>query len=411
MSVPTQCEVAIVGGGMVGASLALALAGSGRSVLLIEAQPVASDRHGSFDDRTTALGNGAREIYRTLNVWPALAREAAPICRIHISDAGRFGFARLDAAEHQLDAFGYTVSNRYLGQVLWQALQKRGGVTLWQQAEVSEALLGADAATLTVRTPEGERHVTARLVVAADGADSIVRRAAGIASEARPYQQVALVSSVRSDCPSVSIAYERFTDSGPLALLPRHDRTWALIWTLPPALASALQSCSEDEFCQRLQQRFGWRAGRFLQAGRRAAYPLELVRARSSIGVRAALIGNASQALHPVAAQGFNLGLRDAAVLAELIVASSDPGSATLLREFERRRAADRRGIIAFTDRLVRLFGDPRSAIGLARDLGLLLFDVMPPAKRALSGISWGFGAMPRLARGIELGGNTPRVP
>ncbi len=410
-SPPTHCEVAIVGGGMVGASLALALAGSGRSVLLIEAQPIASAAHASFDERTTALGNGARQIYQTLDVWPALVHEAAPIRHIHISDAGRFGFARLDAEQHELDAFGYTVSNRHLGNVLWQALQARGGVELWREAEVTAAASGADAAKITVRSSEGERYVTARLVVAADGADSIIRRVAGIASEASPYQQTALVSTVRSDCPSQDIAYERFTDSGPLALLPRRDRAHALIWTLPPTLASTLSACSEGEFCQRLQQRFGWRAGRFLQVGRRASYPLELIRARSSAGMRAALIGNASQALHPFAAQGFNLGLRDAAVLAELIVAASDPGSASMLGEFDRRRAADRRGIITFTDRLVRLFADPRAPVGAARDFGLLLFDVTLPAKRALARISWGFGPMPRLARGQKLGATAPRLP
>jgi 2-octaprenyl-6-methoxyphenol hydroxylase len=402
---PTQCEVAIVGGGMVGASLALALAGSGRSVLLIEAQPIASANHSSFDERTTALGNGARQIYQTLRVWPQLASQAAPIRHIHISDAGRFGFARLDAEQHRLDAFGYTVGNRHLGNVLWQALQSRGGIELWKEAEVTAADLGVQAATLTVSSAAGERQVSARLVVAADGADSIIKRVAGIASAASTYEQTALVSSVQSDCPSLDIAYERFTESGPLALLPRRDRSYALIWTLPPALAAALVACDPGEFCQRLQQRFGWRAGRFLQVGRRVSYPLELIRARSSAGMRAALIGNASQALHPVAAQGFNLGLRDAAVLAELIVEGSDPGSAALLHEFDRRRAADRRGIIAFTDRLVRLFADRRAPIGAARDLGLLLFDVTLPAKRALSRISWGFGPMPRLARGLELRG------
>ena len=389
---------------MVGASLALALASSGRSALLIEAQPIAGGTHSSFDERTTALGNGARAIYRTLEVWSVLAREAAAIRLIHISDAGRFGFARLEAEQHGLDAFGYTVSNRHLGQVLWQALQERNAVALWQRAEVTAAKFEADAAALQVRTSEGERHVSARLVVAADGAESMIKRVAGIASEVSPYEQVALVSTVRSDSPSHTTAYERFTDSGPLALLPRHDGSYALIWTLPPKLQATLSACSESEFCQRLQQRFGWRAGRFLAAGRRASYPLELVRARSSVAPRAALIGNASQALHPFAAQGFNLGLRDAAVLAELIASSADPGGAAVLSEFERRRAADRRGIIAFTDRLVRLFGDSRASIGAARDLGLLLFDVLPPAKRALSRISWGFGAMPRLARGLKLG-------
>ncbi len=398
-----QCEVAIVGGGMVGASLALALAGTGRDVVLIEAQAADSATHSSFDERTTALSNGARRIFATLEVWEAIAAQAAAIRRIHVSDAGHFGFARLDAAEHDLAAFGYTVSNRHLGTVLWQALQRRGGVRLWNPAQVQAVALATAGATLTLRGPAGERQLQARLLVAADGADSMVKRAAGIASEATSYDQVALVSNVRCDCGAGDTAYERFTDSGPLALLPRGDGGYALIWTLPPALLAQLHGCSELEFCRRLQQRFGWRAGRFLQAGRRASYPLELVRARASIGPRVALIGNAAQALHPVAAQGFNLGLRDAATLAELIVGAQDPGDAGMLAQFARRRVADRSGIIAFTDRLVRLFGDRRAPIALARDLGLLLFDVAPPAKRALSRVSWGFGAAPRLSRGISL--------
>jgi 2-octaprenyl-6-methoxyphenol hydroxylase len=399
----TQCEVAIVGGGMVGASLALALAGTGREVVLIEAQAPDSGTHTSFDERTTALSNGARRIFATLEVWEAIAAQAAAIRRIHVSDAGHFGFARLDAAEHDLAAFGYTVGNRHLGAVLWQALQRRGGVQLWNPAQVLAVALAADGATLTVQGPAGERPLRARLVVAADGADSMVKRAAGIPSEATPYDQVALVTNVRCDCSAGATAYERFTHSGPLALLPRGDGGYALIWTLPPTLLPGLLDCSEAEFCRRLQQRFGWRAGRFVQVGRRASYPLELVRARASNGPRVALIGNAAQALHPVAAQGFNLGLRDAATLAELIAGADDPGDAGLLAEFARRRVADRSGMIAFTDRLVRLFTDRRLPIALARDLGLLLFDLAPPAKRALSRVSWGFGALPRLSRGMSL--------
>ncbi len=249
----------------------------------------------------------------------------------------------------------------------------------------------------------GERRLTARLVVAADGADSLVKRAGAIASEERAYGQVALITNVRSDCTAGAIAFERFTESGPLALLPRHDGSYALIWTLPPTRAEQMQNCSEREFCELLQQRFGWRAGRFEQIGRRASYPLELVHARSSSGQRMALIGNAAQALHPVAAQGFNLGLRDAAMLAELITSAGDPGAVNVLAEFARRRASDRRGMIAFTDRLVRLFNDPRPAVAALRDLGLLLFDVSPPAKRALAHVSWGFGPLPRLARGLSL--------
>jgi 2-octaprenyl-6-methoxyphenol hydroxylase len=413
-----QCEVAVVGGGMVGASLALALAGTGRRLVLIEAVPPESDAQPSFDERTTALGNGARRIFEVLGVWDAIAAQAAPIRQIHVSDAGHFGFARLDAQTHELPAFGYTVSNRHLGNVLWQALRARGGVELLSPARLSAVQLDVEAATLTVQRapthaprPDATVMLQTRLAVAADGAHSLVKQAAGIASSSTDYEQVALVTNVRTDAGAQAIAYERFTETGPLAFLPRHDGSYAVIWALAPAAAAALQACSEDEFSQQLQRRFGWRAGRIVHIGKRASYPLALAQAHSSIGRRTALIGNAAQALHPIAAQGFNLGLRDAAVLAELIAAADDPGADEVLAQFAQRRASDRRGMIGFTDRLVKLFSDRRGTVAAARDLGLLLFDLSMPAKQALSRLSWGFGALPRLSRGLPLPPRTPPRP
>jgi len=406
-----QCDVAVVGGGMVGASLALALADSGRSVVLIEAVAPQSGAQPSFDERTTALGNGARRIFETLGVWPAIAAQAAAIRHIHVSDAGRFGFARLDAAAHGLSAFGFTVSNRHLGGVLWGALRGRRHVRTWSPARVARVQLSDEAATLDVEsggatggaTGGSLRRLRARLVVAADGAHSLVKQAAHIESSARDYGQVALVANLCTDRRAEGIAYERFTAQGPIALLPRFDGSYAVVWTLAPPAADVWLAASEPQFRERLQQCFGWRAGCLLQVGRRGKYPLSLLQAQASVGQRTALIGNAAQALHPVAAQGFNLGLRDAAVLAELICACEDPGAPAALAEYARRRRADRRGMIGFTDGLVRLFASERPMLAAARDLGLLLFDLSPPAKRALSRLSWGFGRLPRLARGLPL--------
>jgi 2-octaprenyl-6-methoxyphenol hydroxylase len=396
-------DVVIAGGGMVGASLALALADVGRDVLLIEAQPPESDAQPSFDERTTALGNGARRIFETLGVWEQIAREAAAIRQIHVSDAGHFGFARLDASEHALNAFGYTVSNRHLGRVLWEALRARPQVRLWSPARVTAAQLLPEHALLSVEREGQPLLLQARLAVAADGAYSLIKQAAHIASTARDYEQIALAANVRTDCPAHGIAYERFSGTGPLALLPRMDGSYAMIWTLPPSRAAELLACPEPQFIASWQRQFGWRAGRLLQVGRRASYPLSLVHAESSVGVRAALVGNAAQALHPVAAQGFNLGLRDAAVLAELIASAPDPGAEAVLQQYAQHRASDRRGMIGFTDRLVRLFADQRRFVGVMRDVGLLLFDLTPPAKQALSRLSWGFGTLPRLSRGLSL--------
>jgi 2-octaprenyl-6-methoxyphenol hydroxylase len=407
-----ECDVAIVGGGMVGASLAVALQDSPLKVMLIEAHEPDSSVQPSFDDRTTALGNGARRVLDTLGLWPQIAADAGAIGSIHVSDAGHFGFVRLEAAQQRLDAFGFTVSNRQIGAVLWQALRARGRITLCCPARLREVQLGADSVQLKLTDAGGaERLVRARLIVAADGAYSLVKQAAGIESRDDDYRQVALVANLRTDRPARGIAYERFADSGPMALLPLATGHYTVVWTLEPARAESLQSCEPAQFCQQLQRAFGWRAGQVLEVGRRHSYKLALVRALESTGQRVALIGNAAQALHPIAAQGFNLGLRDAAVLAELIAAAADPGAAAVLSQFAARRAADRRGMIAFTDNLVKLFGDRRAAVVAARNFGLLLFDATAPAKRALARLSFGFGgALPRLSRGLPLRSG-PRAP
>ncbi len=398
-------DVAIAGGGMVGASLALALAHTDLRVLLVEAFPPDSAAQPSFDDRTSALGNGTRAIFETLGVWSAIEAQAGAIRAIHVSDAGHFGFARLEAADFGQQAFGYTVSNRHIGAVLWGALRGAGGLTVASPARVQAVALAADGASLRI-APDGasEYTVSAALVVAADGAHSLVKQVAGIDSSTTDYGQVALIAHLKTDRPARGIAFERFTAAGPIALLPLYGDSHAVVWTLEPPAAEAMVRCEPAEFCERLQRSFGWRGGRILAVGVRAAYPLRLVRAQRATGMRAALVGNAAQALHPVAAQGFNLGLRDVAVLAELVAHASDPGAPALLAEFSRRRDADRRGMIGFTDRLVKVFSDRRPGVILARNLGLLLFDVLPPAKQALSRLSFGFGgALPRLLRGLPL--------
>jgi 2-octaprenyl-6-methoxyphenol hydroxylase len=281
-------------------------------------------------------------------------------------------------------------------------------------ARATAVELSPDAVQLSIEShaAESPRAVSARLLVAADGAGSGLRGALGLAAHTEDYGQVALIANVGADRPHEGIAYERFTPTGPLALLPLADGAWGLVWTLEPARAAAVLEFSDDRFLHELQQCFGWRAGRFTRVGRRAAYPLQLNRAEGTVASRAVLIGNAAQALHPVAGQGFNLGLRDAATLAELLAdaraaapgGSFDAGQADLLAAFAARRNADRGGVVRFTDGLVKLFGNRMPGVGAARDLGLLLFDLSPTAKSAMSRVSWGFaGETPRLARGLAL--------
>jgi len=403
-----QFDVAIVGGGMVGASCALALAGTGRSVVLIEAVKPDAGNQPSFDERTTALGNASRRIFEGLGVWQRMQPAAAAIRTIHISDAGRFGFARLQALEQGIDAFGYVVANRVIGASLWAALADAEGVSLRVPATPEDVEIGPARVSLTLVDAVGRRErLSAAVVVAADGAHSLVRAAAGIDATVEDYAQVALVCNVEADRANDGTAYERFTSCGPLAVLPVYDGSFTLVWSVPAAHAARLVELPDGQFLQALQARFGWRAGCFVRAGRRASYPLQLTRAAVTVGTRAVLIGNAAQALHPVAGQGFNLGLRDAAMLAELIVTGGDDaGAAPLLSQYAKWRASDRDGVIRFTDGLIKLFGDARSSVAVLRNLGLLLFDLAPPAKSALARVSAGFGGpSPRLARGLAVSG------
>jgi 2-octaprenyl-6-methoxyphenol hydroxylase len=417
-----QFDVVIVGGGMVGASLALALRGLALDVLLVEAYVPDSAAQPSFDERTTALGNGTRRIFEALGVWDAMRDAAAPIRSIHVSERGGFGFARLVAAEQGIEAFGYVVANRVIGRTLWESLRRadpaaRGSLQLRAPATTGALETATDRIWLTIEgsgSAAQTLRVGARLVVAADGAQSLLRGQAGIGAEVADYGQTAIIANVGAEPVNDGTAYERFTPSGPLAVLPLHDGSYTVIWTLAPEIAAQTLALGDAEFLSALQRAFGWRVGRLRRVGRRVAYPLVLTRADETPANRLVLIGNAAQALHPVAGQGFNLGLRDAATLAEVLAEAlaaqsaaagpTDVGDPALLASFAARRATDRRGVTRFTDGLVKLFADERPGFGVARNLGLLLFDLAPPAKRARSRLSSGFsGRTPRLARGLSL--------
>ena len=412
---------------MVGASLALGLRGVGADVLLVEGVTPGAEAQPSFDDRTTALGNASRRIFESLGVWEDIAPQAAAIRTIHVSDAGRFGFARLRAEEQGIDAFGYVVANRVIGKALWRRLseyppapthmrsRESNGIAVRVPAKPEGVEITADCVKFTcVSDVSGRELVEARLVVAADGAHSSVRAAAAIEADVEDYDQIAIVANVAADRPHDGTAFERFTPSGPLAVLPLHDGSFGVIWTCHPQDAARVLSLDDDSYLRELQTRFGWRAGKFIRVGQRASYPLKLTRATATTATRTVLIGNAAQALHPVAGQGFNLGLRDAAMLAEVIANApeDDVGTPELLQRFAQWRAADRGGVVGFTDGLVKLFGSSRPGVGILRNLGLLMFDLAPPAKSALARVSAGFGGpTPRLARGLGVREGDVRRP
>jgi 2-octaprenyl-6-methoxyphenol hydroxylase len=402
-------DVAIVGGGMVGATLGVALAPLNLRVAIIEAIPHNAAAQPSFDERTTALSNGSRRILETLGVWPALSALATPIAKIHVSEQGRFGFARIDAAEQGLSAMGYVVANRDLGNALWSRLSKSAGLEVYCPAEVSQVTAHEQSVTVEMVQKGAKSTIDAKLIVAADGAQSAVRGAFGVDAEVRDYEQTAIITTVLPQRFHDNVAYERFTQSGPLALLPLDGGRCTLVLTQPKDAAQSVMAWSDQEFLAELQRRFGFRLGRFLKVGRRVPYPLFLTRATRTSSGRCVIIGNAAQGLHPVAGMGFNLGLRDVASLAELIAErlgqqDADPGSLQLLAQYDAWRTADRGSVIAFTDGLIKLFSNPLRSVRRLRSLGLLAFDLLPPAKAALSRLSTGgSGRVPKLARGVTL--------
>ena len=409
-----NCDIAIIGGGMVGASLAVALAPLGIHTVVVEAIPHDSALQPSFDERTTALSNGSRRILESLGTWGAVSAASTAIRKIHVSDQGGFGFARIDASEQGLEAMGYVVPNRVLGRALWSQLNadaQRTPPTLQIicPGQVLKVEDRQDLVQLEIDAAGERIGIGAKLVVAADGIHSAVRDALGVGAESRDYGQSAVITTVLPKRFHDHVAYERFTPDGPLALLPLEDGRCTLVLTLKNDAVATAMSWSDQEFLAEVQRRFGFRLGRFIKVGRRAAYPLSISRAQRTSAPRCAIIGNAAQGLHPVAGMGFNLGLRDVASLAELIAERAvrpgfDPGERAMLNEYDAWRAADRNGVIAFTDGLVRTFSNPLRSVRALRNLGLLAFDLAPPAKAALSRLSTGAnGRVPKLARGVAL--------
>lgn len=406
---PGEFDVAICGGGMVGATLALALSSLPVSILLIEAAPPGAGEPPSFDERTTALANGSVRTYRALGLWPSMEREATPIRRIHVSEQGRFGVARIDARDQGVDALGYVISNRAVGAVLWPALKGCRRLRVVAPARVVDTSSEGATRRLALETETGPLQVGARLVIAADGARSVVRERAGIAAEHWDYGQTAIVATLTTQRFHDHVAYERFTPQGPLAMLPLAEGRCGLVWTRTPEEAARLVALPDEAFLAELSAAFGTRLGRLLRVGRRDAYPLGLTRAERHTAPRLAIVGNAAQGLHPIAGQGFNLGLRDAASLAEVLAESmaageADPGADSILDAYAAWRAEDRRGIVGFTDGLVRIFSTPLGLVRDLRGLALTAFDALPPAKAALARLSVGAaGRVPRLARGVSL--------
>ena len=391
-------DIAIIGGGLVGASLACALAPLidryRLRVAVIEAAPLsiskASTSHElayqpSFDARASAIAQGSRVHFERLGVWTRMAEQAEPIRCIHVSQRGSWGATRLEADELGVEALGYVLPNAWMGRVLHQRLAEMA--LEWHcPAKVDTIVPTAKGHRLTLS--QG-RTVEARLTVLADGGRSGLKERLGIASQARPYGQQAIIANLEVSRPHQEVAYERFTSQGPMALLPLSGNRMELVWTHRQGADEAIMNASDGDFLAWLQQAFGDRAGRFRRVGQRHRYPLSLVTAEEPVRPGLAVLGNAAHALHPVAGQGFNLALRGVmdlvTVLGESLALNRTLGGLDALSAFEARRARDRRNVIRFSDGLIRLFGIDQPLLAHARGAGLVGLNLAGPLRRTLA--------------------------
>lgn len=414
---PEHFDVAIIGGGLVGASLACALAPLGLKLCLLEAVTPSASSQPSYDDRTLALSASSCRILQGLELWPQLQEHATAIREIHVREQGRPGSVILDPAELGLESFGHVVEAREFGAAVLKRLDELEQLSLVCPAKVDSLHTTPDGVQVSYTVGDQQKAVHCRLVVGADGAESGVRTAAGIETERHDYRQTAIICNVSPEQAHRGRAFESFTPTGPFALLPHREGRCGLVWSVASDQAADLLALEDIEFLQLAQQRFGNALGAWKKIGRRSSYPLQLVRAKKDWQPRVLILGNAAHAIHPIAAQGFNLGLRDVAVLAEVLAnaqadarrhpgAEFDPGITRLLQAYSSWRQQDQAETIAYTDGLARLYANPGIAAGWVRSAGLLAHRLLPSLRRSLAIKAMGFrGRIPKLALGERLGG------
>ena len=371
---------------MVGASLACALADEDVSVAVIEAVSPQADNQPSYDDRGLSLSLSSRRILDALAVWPEIAANANPIKQIHVSDRGHFGFVRMQAEMMKLEALGYVVVARELGRALLGKLDKANNIDMICPAKVTGVETMQDEVGVSIVNDRREQQLNCKLLVVADGTHSQIRAQLAFNTRFKDYDQTAIVANVTPEYAHQDTAYERFTATGPFALLPLTEGRCAAVYTVDSDDAEHVLGLSDQEFLERIQQRFGRRLGRFTKAGVRRSYPLMLVQPEQQVRDRVVLLGNAAHAIHPNAAQGFNLGLRDVAGLLEQLLPairdSIDPGAAYILDAYVAERVDDQKRVIRFSDGLTKIFYNENRAKIIARDVGMLVTDLVPGLKK-----------------------------
>ncbi len=406
----TDFDIIIIGGGMVGATLALSLKYTQLRIAVVEAYPATDDQQPSFDDRYLAISWGSSRILKAMGLWQGLEARSTFIDKIVVCDKGHFGFHRISAKDRKVDFLGQVISSRNCGQFFWKQLLQQKNVSIFCPAKI-EQLNHLDRDSIEVMISQQHtsqsKLLKAKLVVAADGAQSVTRDLAGIKPQRSDYGQAAIIANIETQLPHNGLAIERFTQNGPLALLPLEERL-SLVWTVPTAKMDHYLTLSETSFIDELQQQMGQRFGKITKIGRRVGYPLQLLKVEKLYNNRILLIGNAAHGIHPIAGQGFNLGLRDVAWLAEKLIASEvtneDIGGEKLLADYVKSRQQDIRTIVTLTDSLARLFANQNRLLTFARNTALAAMPFVPMARDWLGETAMGLqGPLPRLACGETL--------
>ena len=400
------CDIAIVGGGLAGASLAVALAPLGYAIKVIEAVAYKAAAQPSYDDRTLAISHSSCRILSSIGLWESLEADATAIRKIYVTELKRPGRVVLDPAEMGLSEFGHVVEARSFGAAVTSKMDQTDNIDVISPARVKDIEIGGPRTRLRLETDNGSEELQARLVVAADGANSFIRNHLQIPTQSRDYGQTAVICNITPETAHEGRAYECLTDTGPFAVLPHTGKRCGLVWTVATDKATEITGLDDATFISLAEKRFGTQLGAFTKVGKRSAYPLKLVRSTEDIRERLVILGNAAHAIHPIGAQGFNLALRDAAVLAEVLADDEhgDPGETGLLYTYSQWRRQDQRATIMASDGMARLFAHPSVFAAGLRTTGLIAHVILPSLRRKSAIKAMGYrGRVPRLALGEPL--------
>lgn len=389
-------DVIIIGGGMVGGCLGLALGQSSLRVAIVEAREFSAKQSDATGKRAIALSWGSRCILDQLGIWPQVKEAAMAIEHIHVSDKGHFGKTRLSAASQNVDALGYVVEAAQIEAVVAKSIETAAVDNLCP-ASLVDYVVHQDSADVTIMLNGKEKTLSCQLLVGADGGLSKVREKGNFELKEYSYDQQAITGLIQVESDDQTVAYERFTSEGPIAMLPHFDGLYSLVWTMPSDRAQQTMQLTEDEFLQRLQSRFGQWLGELKLSGKCQTFPLNLSHVPQNTADRVVLIGNAAHQLHPVAGQGFNLGLRDAALLADALMADDIKDMESILEAYAQQRKTDQMLITGFTDNVIKLFSTDNAVFSLVRNSGLLMLDKIPLLKSQFARQTMGLGS--RLAR------------